>query len=248
MIYQLDNQQLATFDTEYVNEHRWQLVKAHIEQSFPTGEFSFLDVGGGNGRFTDRLLTAYPKAIGTVLDNSELLLERNRPHERKTLINASVITIQRSAQRYDLISLNWLLHHLVGNSYLESRQNIAATLTALPPLLTERGRVSIFENMYDGILWNGLPSRLIFQLTAAKRLAKLIRKMGANTAGVGVCFLSQRQWRAVIEQQNLEILHYADDATPWPVSPLHRIVLHLGYIRVGHFWLMAQSGSGVALR
>ncbi len=240
MIHQLDNEQLETFDTEYVNEPRWQMVKAQIEQSFPSGEFSFLDVGGGNGRFADRLLAAYPRAVATVLDNSELLLERNRHHDRKTLINASVTEIKQYSQRYDLISLNWLLHHLVGDSYAQSRQNIVSILTTLPSLLTDRGRVSIFENMYEGLWLDGLPSRLIFQLTASKTIARFMRQQGANTAGVGVCFLSHKQWCAVLAQSGWQILQYTNDA-PWITPAKYKLFLHVGSVRCGHFWLSPSA-------
>jgi SAM-dependent methyltransferase len=237
---QLDNAQLATFDTEYVNEARWEIVKSLIDKAFPTGEFTFLDVGGGNGQFADRLLAAYPKALGTVLDNSDLLLERNQPHQRKKLVNASAEDLHRSNQKYDLICLNWLLHHLVGNSYRNSKRNIAATLHSLEPLLTECGRISVFENMYDGIVWDSLPSRLIYELTAFKPLKAVISRMGANTAGVGVCFLSNQTWRRLMQSQRLEIVQFTNDPTPWPIPLLRRIILHLGYIRVGHFWLAPE--------
>ncbi|NJO57968.1 MAG: class I SAM-dependent methyltransferase [Richelia sp. RM2_1_2] len=80
---QLEDSQLETFDTEYVNDKRWQIIKEQIERDFPEGDFTFLDVGGGNGLFADRLLSNYPKSRGTVLDNSELLLSKNKSNSRK---------------------------------------------------------------------------------------------------------------------------------------------------------------------
>ena len=70
----LDDSQVESFDTDYVTGARWETVKARVDRDFPGGDFRFLDLGGGNGVFTDCLLEAYPKAQGTVLDNSELLL------------------------------------------------------------------------------------------------------------------------------------------------------------------------------
>lgn len=57
---QLEDSQLETFDTEYVNNKRWAIVKEKIDKDFPDGNFTFLDIGGGNGKFADRLLKAYP--------------------------------------------------------------------------------------------------------------------------------------------------------------------------------------------
>lgn len=234
---QLEDSQLETFDTEYVNDKRWQIIKEQIDRDFPKGDFTFLDVGGGNGLFADRLLSNYPKSRGTVLDNSELLLAKNKSNSRKSLICDSVEHLAQLDGKYDLICFNWLLHHLVGNSYSETRQNMSAALEAVIPLLTPRGRVSIFENMYNGLIFDGLPSHLIFTLTSNQAIAGLTKKMGANTAGVGVCFLSHNQWFSTITKANFKILSYiAMDKQP---NPLHwKFFLHTGHLCKGFFWLI----------
>jgi hypothetical protein len=233
---QLNDSQLENFDIDDVVDKRWEMIKTQIDREFPQGDFTFLDIGGGNGKFSDRLLMHYPKSQGTVLDNSEFLLTKNQTHSRKTLICDSVENLRNLTQKYDLICLNWLLHHLVSDSYNLSRQNISLTLNTLVPLLSERGRVSIFENIYDGLLFDGLPSYLIFHLTSAKGIEKIIKALGANTAGVGVCFLSKQQWLTTIKKANLEVLQYSDD-DEWSISQFKKIFLHLGQIRKGHFWL-----------
>ena len=75
----LDNTQLAAFDVEFVDDRLWPLVAARIDSDFPAGDFRFLDVGGGAGRFADQLLERYPRTSGTVLDSSERVLAGNRP-------------------------------------------------------------------------------------------------------------------------------------------------------------------------
>jgi Methyltransferase domain len=234
---QLEDSQLETFDTEYVDEKRWKIIKEQIDKDFPGGDFSFLDVGGGNGVFADRLLKYYPKSKGTVLDNSQLLLNKNVADSRKTIICDSVENLNKLETKYDLICFNWLLHHLIGNSYLDTRKNMYTAIDTIVPLLTDRGRVSIFENMYNGLFIDGLPSLLIFTLTSSKAIAGFIKKMGANTAGVGVCFLSQKQWTKVLDQTNLKLLKYTDD-DKWPIPLKLNVLLHIGNIRCGHFWLV----------
>jgi len=237
---QLEDSQLETFDTEYVNEQRWKIVKEQINKDFPEGDFSFLDIGGGNGLFADKLLANYPHSRGTVLDNSQLLLNKNLTNTKKTLVCDSVENLDKLNQKYDLICFNWLLHHLVGNSYLATRKNISFALDAVVPLLTPRGRVSIFENMYNGLIIDGLPSRLIFNLTSNKTIAGFTKKMGANTAGIGVCFLSQKQWVEQLNHTSLNLLKYSDD-DKWGIPLKWQIFLHVGNIRCGHFWLASQT-------
>jgi hypothetical protein len=67
-------------------------------------------------------------------------------------------------------------------------------------------------------------------------LAPIIRKLGANTAGVGVCFLSQRQWVKTIISSGLIIDNYTDDI-PWQFPAYKKLFLHLGHVRIGHFWV-----------
>ena len=244
-IRKLDDQQVESFDTEYVDDARWRPFNTLINRDFPDGEFSFLDVGGGNGVFADRLLAEYPKATGTVLDNSEVLLARNVANPRKQTICSSAENVANLGRKYDLICINWVLHHLVGDSYRKSRQNQLATLQALRGLLTERGRVSIYENNYHGWLFQDLPGRMIFELTSSKLLSPIVGKIGANTAGVGVCFLSQRQWVDTVSKAGYELLEFVEpDNWPWPLRFEWKVALHLQKIRVGHYWLARGKSTG----
>jgi ubiquinone/menaquinone biosynthesis C-methylase UbiE len=89
-IRQLDDQAIQQFDQEYVDDFRWQIIQSLIDKTFTKQNFSFLDIGGGNGRFTDRILQAYPQSTGTLLDNSESILALNKIDRRKRLILGSV--------------------------------------------------------------------------------------------------------------------------------------------------------------
>jgi hypothetical protein len=126
----------------------------------------------------------------------------------------------------------------VGDTYRESRQHQLATLQALRALLTDGGRVSIYENNYLGWWFKDLPGRLIFELTSSRLLSSVIGKMGANTAGVGVCFLSQRQWFDTIDKAGYRLMEFAEpDQWTWPLRLEWKAALHLRSIRTGHYWL-----------
>lgn len=238
----LDDSQVEAFDTEYVDEVRWKTIKACIDQSFPAGEFTFLDVGGGNGKFADLVLAEYPKATGTVLDNSAVLIARNQPNERKTVILDSVESVERIDARYDMIFLHWLLHHLVSDSYAHTRKNQLGTLNAAKARLAAGGRISVFENFYDGLLIDNLPGLLIYLLTSCRALAGVTRRLGANTAGVGVCFLSKQEWLSSFRDAGLEVLGFAEpDQWVWRLPPVRRILLHVRRRYQGHFWLCARE-------
>ena len=242
-VRQLETEQIKTFDVEYVDDDRWRVVKAQIDADFPDGEFTFLDIGGGNGTFADRVLSFYPKARGTVLDNSELLLSRNVKNERKTLILASAENLTSiDAGSYDMISCNWVLHHLVDSSYSRSREHQLNALKQMKRLLTPRGRISVFENNYAGFVQDNLPGRIIYAATSSKILAGLARRMGANTAGVGVCFLSKDEWLKTLGRAGLAVRAYAEpDKWRWPVKWYYKAALALKGIVAGHYWIGPSS-------
>lgn len=234
---QLDQEQLIRFDREYVTSQRWRPIGRWIDKDFPDGEFKFLDIGGGNGLFADRVLERYPKSTGVVLDNSRLLLDRNKTHDRKRTILYGIDLLDGfTDEKYDLIFFNWVLHHLVGKSYFQSRENINRTLRSAAPLLTDKGRISVYENIYNGLVVDAASSWIIYQLTSAKAIAELLRKRGANTAGVGVCFLSRNQWYRVFREIDFCVLDYNFEKI-LKIPLTWTAALHLGSIHRGHFWL-----------
>jgi hypothetical protein len=234
----LADHQVEAFDREYVDSDRLSVITGRIDADFPGGDFTFLDIGGGNGRFADQLLEHYPKARGTVLDNSESLLARNRVSSRKRLILGSAGNLEQVQGKFDVVCMHWLLHHLVGNKYDESRANQLRTLQQLSALLNEHGRVSVFENDYVGWLTDSWPPYVIFAATASRAFAPAARRLGANTAGVGVCFNSQGGWRQMMAASELEVLsHTEPDRWKRRIRWHSKLFVGLRDVRVGHYWL-----------
>jgi len=244
----LTDSQLRDFDIEYVTPEMWERTESWFSQAFPEGEFSFLDVGGGNGRFTDSLLERFPKARGVLIDNGAPLLLANKTHPRKTVICESATNLERrfEGQEFDLICFNWLLHHLVLRSYDATCRLQLQTIAAARNLLSSRGKICVFEDLYEGIFLDTLPSRIIYQLTSSRILSPLIKRMGANTAGCGVCFHSLSQWDEFFREGKLAIEQF-HTYEKWPVSQLRRIALHLGSARIGQYLLAPKQSPETAL-
>ena len=235
---QLSEDQLETFNTEYVNGVFWDAVVNQIDKYFATGRFTFLDIGGGNGVFTDRILKHYPQSEAILLDNAPNLIEINTQHSRKTIIMDSVENLENYLSNYkiDIVFINWVLHHLVSNSYKKTRSNIVNTLSII-----KRDKqikyLAVFENMYNGIVFDSLPSRLIYQITSLQSIKLLARKMGANTAGIGVSFLSKKMWMElfgnIFGKTNIDV----KDFHFWKVPVIRKIFLHIKNIHMSLFWI-----------
>jgi ubiquinone/menaquinone biosynthesis C-methylase UbiE len=243
---QLSDEQLSEFDTDDMFAERWGMITRCIDRDFPEGDFSFLDLGGGNGIFSDRLLHRYPAARCVVLDNSELLIGRNQPNPRKSIILASVdeMDSKLANQQFDIIFMNWLLHHLVADSYSQTRKNVQSVLRSATRHLTPGGRVSVFENLCDGILLDGLPSHLIFHITSSHLLAPLTKKLGANTAGVGVCYRSGQQWLDLFGECGLAAKYSESEQEQWDMPTMQKILLyllHISRLKANLFWLEQRT-------
>lgn len=234
----LSNDQLASFDVEQVDDKLWRVVAALIERDFPDGQFRFIDMGGGNGLFADRVLAAYPRCTGTVLDASDFMLGKNTYSPRKSLICADATEVA-TCGKADLVFCNWFLHHLVTTGdYQRTRRNQVDALREIKGALTARGRVSIFEPTYNGFVDN-LPSRVIFAVTSSRTLRPFAKAMRANTAGVGVCFLSMREWSRTFAEAGLTVVNEWTQRGNRPrlLRRLQFAALAVRERKRAHFWL-----------
>src|SRR5574344_1558742 len=206
----LSDKQLELFNTDLMQPYYWEIFLSTLESRIDTTkDFSILDLGGGIGMFADHILELYPNASVTVLDNAQYLLSRNKPHSRKQLIYCSIADIKTTlkGKEFDLITFNWVLHHLVGSTHRASLSNASQALNDASTLLKENGYISIIENLYNGMMIDSFPSRFIYAITSIRfaPFAKIVNKAGFNTSGVGVNFMSEKIIAKVIAKARLKI-------------------------------------------
>ncbi|MCK4595125.1 class I SAM-dependent methyltransferase, partial [bacterium] len=149
----LNEKQLAHYDRDYYAFRSiWPPLFRFFERDFPNGDFHLLDVGGGAGRFADYLLARYPASCATVLDMSPRLLERNRPDVRKWLMLGDAIRLDELhlSRDIDVVSFNFVLHHLLARDEVSSRRLRCGVLRQAARLLRKGGRILIIEPLYHG--------------------------------------------------------------------------------------------------
>jgi len=238
----LSEAQNAAFHAEFHSfeelDAKFQLLDELIEDR----PFKVLDLGGGNGLFADQLLARFPKSSVAVLDISSLLLENNTLSYRKELIQGSIefmgdILVGR---KFDCITVNWVLHHLVGRNYDACRKNCLDTLKQCRNLLNPNGILLVAENMFDGYLRSNLPSHLIYAITSIRApwFVRLTKRF-FNTAGVGVCFRSQQAWQDIFAESGFDSIAFQRGYV-WELRSLRAMAFHLLFLRSvchGHFFL-----------
>lgn len=235
----LREDQLDAFDREYVSDERFTPIQAFLKARYADDPFMFVDAGGGNGVFADRILALFPQAHCAVLDLSASLLAKNTPDPRKKIICGSIENLSELLRgtQPDVIFFNWVLHHLVHTgSYEKSSNEVIRALDTARRTVGPRGFVAVYENCYEGVLIASLSSRLIFAVTSSKTLAKLARVAGANTAGVGVLFRPKQGWLDMFRRARLQVEHLYEDH-PWTMPVRWRIPLMIRRVNCAQFWL-----------
>jgi len=208
-IRKLSEDACENFDTDYLGNREFEMICECINASFPNGKFRFLDIGGGNGNFSDKLLSKFPNCNCVLIDNSEVLINKNFINERKKMIFASFEKIfdYCTEGEFDIVFCNWVLHHFVGNSYMASHQNIVNGLCIMNKLVSPKGGfIIINENLCVGIISDKLSSRLIYTISSSKLLEPVARRFGSNSAGCGVCYLFLEEWKRLFNKFDLPLV------------------------------------------
>jgi ubiquinone/menaquinone biosynthesis C-methylase UbiE len=236
----LEKSQVESFDTEYVDQEMWATLETILNNrmSVTNSNFSFLDLGGGNGKFTDKILSKFEECQGYLLDNSSYLLSLNTVNQRKTIVevNAEEIEGLLQDQKFDIIFMNWVLHHFVKGGYSKTLQTQVNILSQAKNLLSENGRIIVIENLPEGLFGETICSFIINRVTSSKIFAPIVKKMGGNTAGVGICFLGEQQWLKQFLLAGLckeSIFKFPK----WQLNPIKKTLLTIKSIRVGIFVL-----------
>jgi hypothetical protein len=98
----------------------------------------------------------------------------------------------------------------------------------------------VAENSYEGMVIPELAGFLISMVTSSTLFAPLALKLGANSAGVGVCFLPERQWRRVFHEAGLRVCDFKVARMSRP-SIAQRLALGIRLRRSLVFWLEAST-------
>jgi len=233
---QLSDKQLEVFDQEYVSDALWDVFVAATADILAHKGAHVLDVGGGNGRFVDKILARFPESRATVLEPSALLIARNQPSQRKVVLQGGADDLVRllGRDKFDVICFNWVLHHLVADTYEQSTRNQRFAISSAAKLLATGGAISIFENSYvPAVSFLPTPGRVIYELTSKRALSLIAKAGGANTAGIGVLFRHAGDWIDLLQQEGFR-LQSRFDSDPWRFVALKKIVLNIDSVRTTH--------------
>ncbi len=190
---QLSDEALTPFNDDFTAGPIWPALRDALA-AYDGTSVRALDIGGGAGVFADKLLEAFACWQVVLLDNSPFLLSSNTVHPRKTLLQANAEQIAAEpgpvAGQFDVIFLNLVLHHLVTRWHGQSRKLQGRVIAAAASRLKPQGRIVVIEQVCVPHVPRFPAGRLVYEASSSRLLARVAKRMGANTAGVGVLFFN----------------------------------------------------------
>ncbi|MEM1113371.1 MAG: class I SAM-dependent methyltransferase, partial [Pseudomonadota bacterium] len=164
----LAESQTEAFDTEYVREEYFITICAALDSILNVDSpLRIADFGGGAGYFVDRLVSYYPNAFVYNIDLSETLIGRNKENPRKELVLGSFLDFEPH-EKLDIVCLNWVIHHMVGDTLDETRDLQQRALAQAAACLKPGGLLLIFENIISGAISDQISSGLLFWGTSSR--------------------------------------------------------------------------------
>jgi len=167
-----------------------------------------LDIGGGSGHFSS-LICEYFSRIGLncevyVIDTVKYDTWYSKDFsERIVFIEESAEKLDKIFEKetFDIVFAKYVFHHFVKDTWKKSICCMASIITQIKHVMKKDSYLCIVDQFYNGLLGDTSASKMIYRFTSCRILflANFFRKMGAQSAGVGVCFLSKKMWHTLFE-------------------------------------------------
>lgn len=120
-------------------------------------EISILEFGGGNGALLYELKKKLSSKSVTVV-NAELVEDyvAYQVHKSIQFVVANILESQFKNNSFDFVIIRNVMHHLVGKSISETRQNLMLALSEMTRIVKEDGLVLIEEQTNQSTLANNI--------------------------------------------------------------------------------------------
>lgn len=239
----------CSFIDHYVN-----LYSGLIEEMQTKEILTILDVGGGAGYFARELLKRLLAGDSRVHIIDIYLIDTHR-YDTWDDKDRRIHFIEEDAQnidlvckgiKFDYIFCNMLFHHLLGDSFKQSAILRRVCLGKMKSVLKTDGKIGIIDNLNDGFMWDSVSCRILYFLTTTKKpmIVKICKKMGSNSAGVGVCMLSRKMWYQLVESMGMNIVAFADSEPDRMGFLRHLCLLNKAYREFNLMVLQKRFGDG----
>jgi ubiquinone/menaquinone biosynthesis C-methylase UbiE len=191
-----------------------------LEKIITRGTINVLDIGGGNGSFslalkqkiaqTQCLYTHTHTQRVILLDNTKYeSWDEREKKEAIEFISGSVYELESLFEKgfFDIIFINRTLHHLVFENWSKTIKGYDFLLAQVYAVLKDDGYLCVTEETAESYVKDCAASFIIYNLTSCKLkpVVKICKSLDGKSAGVGVCFLSDRSWKRIFRKNKFNI-------------------------------------------
>jgi len=183
-----------------------------LERVKSNSEIRILDIGGASGHFAVGLYNYFSGKNCKIIVIDTTQYDTWEEYSDKIIfVKESVDNLNRlyTNEYFDLIFVNKAFHHFVAATWDETIMNITDIMRQISILIKKDGYLCIADHFYNGLFFDVSASKMIYKLTSCKipLIVKIFRSIDADSAGVGVCFLSRIMWYKIFEKNNLDIIY-----------------------------------------
>lgn len=208
----------------------YQNLYAHLIDEMSCKKYlSILDVGGGAGFFIkwikEKLLENKNilQLKITVIDSVRYDTWDDKD-ECIQYVQCDAVSVDcvLKESSYDYIFCNMFVHHLIGNNFEESGEIRKEVFNNLHKVLRSDGKLLIADNVNNGFLFDDMSCRILYAVTTCRNavVKKMLFKLGAHSAGVGVCMLSQGMWKNLLTETGFKMIEMRTTQPPstWNIA------------------------------
>lgn len=203
----------------------------YLERFSDKKGLKILDIGGGSGYFAFTIKEHFSEA------NPEVYVVDSASYDSWSsdclgkdvhFICDSVENLNQLFENntFDIVFANRTFHHFIDSSWKKSLHGMSNYLNSINNILKPDGALLIMDHFYDGLIFDTAASFLIYTATSIKNpvLSKFVKKMGGESAGVGVCFQSEKMWKTRIENAGF-FIETIEKRKPDKLNTIKKLVL-----------------------
>lgn len=203
-------------------------------------QLHLLDVGGGSGNFATLVTKTIPDMDVVVVDPCAPLLEMIGDARITKIQGALPYAMNLSdSECFDFIHIKEVLHHVVGDSIRDSKEQVKVSLNELNKHLDKYDYLLISEIFYEGHIVPTFPRTLIFHVCRLQDKTKIKIPTKEFLEDLSVCFYTRDEFASMLHDCGYTIVGYYEKY--WGKSLKTAL---LGVKERGRMLFIVKKGSG----
>jgi SAM-dependent methyltransferase len=232
-------------DIKKINDHQQRLYENYEKKSIENyldkfsvvlefykakQEINILDIGGASGYFAMGLYKYFnEKNCKIVVFDSTKYDTWSAFSDKIDFVESSVDNLGKYFldETFDIVFANRVFHHFVRNTWKETIGGINKVIGTIYSKLKKDGYFCILDHFYNGFMFDKITSKIVYSLTSCNIsvIKYICKKFGAESAGVGVCFLSKKMWKNILAKNDFKIKNLIENKKELKLKMHKKILL-----------------------